>query len=174
MLDSLITSKTRMKLLLKFFLNKENTSYLRHLENEFGESTNAIRLELNRFESAGLLTTEYIGNKKYFRANIQHPLYPDINNILIKTIGIDRIIEQITSNIGDLKQTYLIGDLALGKDSKVIDLLLIGDNLNSSYVLSMVEKAEKYLSRKIRFLILTNQEKEEYLKDHPALLIWNG
>ena len=173
MLDSLITSKTRLKLLLKFFLNKENTSYLRNLENEFGESTNAIRLELNRFESAGLLTTEHIGNKKYFRANIQHPLFPDIHSILRKTIGIDRIIEQITLNVGDLKQTYLIGDLALGKDSKVMDLLLIGDNLDSSYVLKLVEKAEKHLSRKIRFLILSSHEKEEYLKDHPALLIWN-
>lgn len=174
MLDSLITSKTRLKLLLKFFLNEETTSYLRNLESEFGESTNAIRLELNRFEEAGLLTTEKIGNKKYFRANIKHPLFPDINSILRKTIGIDRIIEQITSNIGDLNQTYLVGELALGKDSKVIDILLVGENIDSSYVLNLVKKAEKHLSRKIRYLILSNAEKEEYLKGHKALLIWSA
>ena len=50
MLDTLITSKTRIKLLLKFFLNAQTKSYLRSLEGEFGESTNAIRLELNKFE----------------------------------------------------------------------------------------------------------------------------
>jgi hypothetical protein len=47
MLQALITSRTRIKLLLKFFLNSSNTSYLRDLAAEFGESTNAIRLELN-------------------------------------------------------------------------------------------------------------------------------
>jgi len=154
MLESLITSKTRLKLLLKFFLNKDNKSYLRNLEAEFGESTNAIRHELNRMESAGLLTTEHIGNKKYFRANVQHPLFPDINNIIRKTIGIDQIIDRVVSKMGDLKQTYLLGELALGNDSGVIDLLLVGEDIDRAYVTQLVEKAEKHLSRKIRFLIL--------------------
>ena len=58
MLDSLITSKTRIKLLLKFFLNSSMKAYLRGLAEEFGESTNAIRLELNHLEEAGLLKSE--------------------------------------------------------------------------------------------------------------------
>ena len=69
MLDTLITSKTRIKLLLKFFLNSNSSSYLRGLESEFGESSNAIRLELNKFEKAGLLTTTTNGNKKMFKAD---------------------------------------------------------------------------------------------------------
>jgi len=76
MLDTLISSQTRLKLLLKFFLNSSTSSYLRDLESEFGESTNAIRLELNRFEQAGLLSSASIGNKKMFSANTQHPLFP--------------------------------------------------------------------------------------------------
>ena len=82
MLDTLITSKTRIKLLLKFFLNGNTSSYLRNLESEFGESSNAIRLELNKFEEAGLLNTSLEGNKKLFKANTQHPLFKDIHNIL--------------------------------------------------------------------------------------------
>ena len=80
MLDSIITSKTRVKLLLKFFLNSQTKSYLRNLEQEFGESTNAIRLELNRLEGADLLRSEVTGNRKYFKANTEHPLFNDINN----------------------------------------------------------------------------------------------
>lgn len=91
MLDSLISSKTKLKLLLKFFLNSSNTAYLRNLENEFGESTNAIRLELNKFEESGLLNSYFERNKKIFKANTQHPLYPEINSILKKYIGIDKI-----------------------------------------------------------------------------------
>jgi len=53
-LDSLITSQTRVKLLLRFFLNPESRSYLRELAEEFGESTNSVRVELNRLTEAGL------------------------------------------------------------------------------------------------------------------------
>ena len=84
MLDTLITSKTRIKLLLKFFLNSNASSYLRNLEGEFGESTNGIRLELNKFEKAGLLSSRISGNKKLYSANTAHPLFNDIHNILLK------------------------------------------------------------------------------------------
>lgn len=174
MLQSLITSKTRVKLLLKFFLNKETKSYLRNLETEFGESTNAIRLELNRFESAGLLTAEFSGNKKFFQANAQHPLFSDIHNILKKTIGIDQVIERVTSNIGDITETYMVGDLAIGKDSNILDLILIGENIDNSYVSNLIQKAEKHIERKIRFLVLSESEKKEYLSNNRSLLIWKA
>ncbi|PIO48027.1 MAG: transcriptional regulator, partial [[Chlorobium] sp. 445] len=64
MLDSLVTSKTRIKLLLKFFLNQETRAYLRGLAEEFGESTNAVRVELNRLTEAGFLTTRDDGRTK--------------------------------------------------------------------------------------------------------------
>ena len=64
MIEALISSKTRIKLLLKFFLNSSNRAYLRGLEEEFVESTKAIRLELNNLEKAGMLSIDVHGNKK--------------------------------------------------------------------------------------------------------------
>jgi len=93
-LDTLITSKTRIKLLLRFFLNSNTSSYLRNLEADFEESTNAIRLELNRFEKAGLLISGMERNRKVFKANTNHPLFPDINNILRKYVGFDQIVDK--------------------------------------------------------------------------------
>ena len=81
MLETLISSKTRIKLLLKFFLNSKTTAYLRSLESEFGDSTNAIRLELNRLEKAGMLSSFMQGNKKMFTANTQHPLFSEVHNL---------------------------------------------------------------------------------------------
>ena len=95
MIETLISSKTRIKLLLKFFLNGNNKGYLRGLEAEFGESSNAIRIELNRLEDAGLLTSSLQGNKKIFTADQQHPLYEDIHNILVKYTGLDKIVERV-------------------------------------------------------------------------------
>ncbi|WP_347841410.1 ArsR family transcriptional regulator [uncultured Draconibacterium sp.] len=160
--------------MLKFFLNKETTSYLRNLENEFGESSNAIRVELNRLEAANLLSSSFRGNKKYFQANDEHPLYQEINSILKKTVGLDKIIEKVTSNIGNLQKAYVTGDLAKGKDSSVIDLLLVGDSIDSSYVAALTSKAEKLIHRRIRFLCIQEQERDEYLKNSPALLLWKN
>lgn len=174
MIESLITSKTRIKLLLKFFLNSQTKSYLRSLESEFEESTNSIRVELNRLESAGLLDTSTEGNKKMFFANIKHPLFNDINNILKKFVGIDQIIEQITSQIGDLEAAYLTGEFAMGKDSHIIDLTLIGYNLDRAFIEQLVLKAETLISRRIKYLILSKEEMKQYYHNKPILLIWQS
>lgn len=175
MLEALITSKTRLKLLLKFFLNSSNVSYLRGLEPEFGESTNAIRLELNRFEKANLLVTSTQGNKKLYRANTKHPLFPEIHNLLLKHTGINKIIDKVIDNIGDITEVYLVGDLALGKNSKIIDLWFIGKQIDSIYILNLVEKTEKLISKKIRYVILSINELAEFKatkNDDEMLLLW--
>jgi len=159
MLDTLITSKTRIKLLLKFFLNSKNSAYLRNLESEFGESTNAIRQELNKFEEAGLLTSEISGNKKLFMANINHPLFGDIRNILMKYTGLDQIIEQVINKLGDIQQVYLTGELSKGIDSRIIDLVIVGD-INREYMLKLIERTEEIVNKKIRYLIYSTEEFE--------------
>lgn len=174
MLETIITNKTRLKLLLKFFLNKQIKGYLRGLEKEFGESTNAIRVELNRMEDAGLLVSSFSGNKKYFQANAEHPLYSEINSILKKTVGIDKIINNVILNIGDLQQAYITGDLAMGKDSTTIDLLLIGNSIDKRYVSVLIKKLEQLIHRKIRFLILSDAEKVEFLANNNSLFIWRA
>lgn len=159
MLDTLITSKTRIKLLFKFFLNSKTSSYLRNLETEFGESTNAIRVELNKFEEAGLLETRTSGNKKVFSANTKHPLFVDIQNILMKYTGLDKIIEQVINRLGNVKEVYLVGDLAKGLDSPIIDLILVGD-IEKNYLINLVEKVEKLIHKKIRFVAFSVSEFE--------------
>lgn len=157
MIDALISSKTRIKLLLKFFLNSSTTAYLRSLESEFGESSNGIRIELNRLEDAGLIESSTSGNKKIFQANKRHPLFQEIHNILLKHIGLDQIIETVVQRMGDVRKVYLVGDFSRGLDSQIIDLLFIG-TFDIGYLANLVEKAEKLIGRKIRYLIYSEQE----------------
>ncbi len=175
MLESLITSKTRIKILLKFFLNSKNTAYLRSLEPDFGESTNAIRHELNRFEKAGLLLADQKGNKKVYRVNTEHPLFPDIRSLLVKHVGIDKILDKVVSKLGNLKTVYLVGELAKGNDSKIVDLWFVGNDIDKSYLLSLVEKAEEVIERKIRYLIIKENELVDFLQSkspNEVLLLW--
>jgi hypothetical protein len=176
MIDTLISSKTRIKLLLKFFLNSQNTGYLRSLEEEFGESSNAIRLELNRFEKAGFLESAAEGNKKIFSVNTKHPLFLDIKSILMKMTGLEYVVDYVLQRIGDLDKVYLVGNLSQGKDTQIIDLVLVGDNLNKMFLLEQIEKAEKKIGKKIRFVHYCKGEFElNKIKEpgmHP-LLIWS-
>lgn len=176
MIEDLISSKTRIKLLLKFFLNSNTTSYLRSLESEFGESTNAIRLELNKMEGAGMLNSFQEGNKKYFKANPLYPLYQEIHSILLKYIGIDQILDNILKRLGLLERAFLTGTFAQGRDSGVIDLILVGQ-LDKSYLIQLVEKSEKLIKRKIRYVIYDNEEelRNGWSSFHPEpYLIWSA
>ena len=165
MLSTLITSKTRIKLMIKFFLNSTSSSYLRGLESEFGESSNAIRLELNRFEKAGLLISNNSGNKKYYRANDSHPLFSDINNIVRKFVGLDVIVDKVVNKLGDLDKVFLCGDFARGIDCSIIDLIFVGNTIDRKYLMNLVEKVEKLITRRIRYIVYSGAEFEAYLKE---------
>lgn len=171
MLETLISSKTRVKLLFKFFLNSNTRGYLRGLESEFGESSNAIRLELNRLESAGMLSSEVEGNKKYFSANTKHPLYNEIRNILLKQIGLDHVVEDVIERLGKVEKVYLTGSFAKGIDSQIIDLILIGD-IDKEYLLKLIEKVENLIKRKIRFIIFSSEEFQKVSLESEPLLLW--
>jgi len=175
MLDSLITSQTRIKLLKKFFLNRSTKAHLRGLESEFGESSNAIRIELNRFEDAGLLSSLRDGNKKVYQANPKHPLYKDIHTLILKETGIDRVIDKVIHRIGSPLSVYLTGDFARGKDSPVIELILVGAEIDREYLARKVVQAEELVGRKVSYIVLEPLEAGRYLakfKPCDLLPIW--
>jgi hypothetical protein len=174
MLESLITSKTRIKILYRLFLNTENSGYLREMEKEFNESSNSVRLELNKMKEAGMLIAIPDKNKIKYKANTGHPLYESINNMLRKTVGIDQLVDRITSRIGNLESAYLTGQFAAGHDSDTIELVLVGNDLDQKFIDNLVGKAEKMMERKIVYMIFTPEQLDYFLKDHDKLLIWKN
>lgn len=156
MIDTLISSKTRIKLLMKFFINGQTSAYLRSLEEEFGDSTNSIRLELNRLEKAGMLDSKSEGNKKLFSANQKHPLFFDIQRIVMKHVGLDHIIDQTVEKLGKLERIYLTGDFARGKNSPIIDLVFVGQ-INQNFLIELLSRSEKAINRKIRYLVYNDE-----------------
>ena len=174
MLDTLITSKTRVRLLLKFFLNPETKAYLRELSAEFNESTNSIRVELNRLTDANLLQSSRNGRTVLYRANRNHTLFGDIKNVVRKYVGLDRLGEDLVTELGDIDAAYITGDYARGIDSGLIDLVLVG-NVNQNELQRLLDKTGRAINRKIRPLFLDREEFEK-LRDHleidMALPVW--
>lgn len=176
MLNSLITSQTRIRLLKKFFLNSNTTAHLRGLEAEFGESSNGIRIELNRFEDAGLLNSSIEGNKKLYQANEEHPLFADIHNIILKETGLDKVIEKVIHRVGELICMYLTGDFAHGRDGQIIELILVGNNIDKEYLERKIKQAEEMVGRSVICTVLDPLQAETELKNFKPcdlLPLWN-
>ncbi|KPQ19478.1 MAG: PaaX-like protein [Algoriphagus marincola HL-49] len=153
MLDSLVTSKTRIKLLLKFF-SHANSGYLRSLAKEFDESTNSVRVELNRLADAGLLVAEDEGKTKMYKANEGHPFFQEIKNMVSKFLGLDDLMERIVKRMGEVEKAYIVGDYAQGIDSGTVQMVLIGKNLDREYLDFIREKTYEKVSRKVEVEIL--------------------
>ena len=174
LLDSLITSKTRIKLLLKFFLNPGTKAYLRGLATEFGESTNAIRVELNRLTEAKILKSVHSGRTVQYLANKEHSFFKDMQSVVKKFVGLDKVAEELAAKLGDIQAAYVIGDYAKGNDSGLIDLVLVGQ-VDDEKLKEVTKKTEELIDRKIRTLVLapTDLEKlQSRLDIEHALFIW--
>ncbi len=161
MLDSLITSKTRLRLLVKFFINPKNHSHLRGLAEEFGESTNAIRKELNNLTEAGYLQKTSDKNKISYSANSGHPLFDHLQGIIRKYIGLDTVVEEVLERMGDVQGVVLTGDYANGLDTGTIDIDIIGEKLNGDYLDQLAEKIENLIDRKVSFTLVSAKENKQ-------------
>ena len=160
MLNSLITSKTRLRMLIKFFVSAANKGYLNGLANEFNESTNSIRKELNNLSDAGYLLKSKQNNKVIYNADIKHPLFKVLQKIVRQHLGLEEIVETVISRMGDLEIIALTGDYAKGIDSGIIEIVVIGDDVNKDYLENIKIKIKDKISREVDFIITKKVPKD--------------
>ena len=176
MLETLITSKTRIKLLLKFFSNSKASAHLRGLAKEMDESTNAVRLELNKLSEAGILVSRSAGNTIQYQANEKHPLFPELSSLVRKYLGLDQVVENLVRRLGDVHLAIVTGDYAKGKDSGTIDLLVVG-NIDTVLLDYLVQKTEMIINRKILPTVLDQAGFQIWKQQHDlqeSIVLWNG
>ena len=170
LLRPLFTSKTRLKLLLRFFLNQNLSGYLQGLSKELDENTNSVRLELNRLKEAGLLSAEEQGRRKVYSVNTAHPLTTDLSNMLRKVTGIDQLVDRVVSRIGDtLQQVWITGALAMGINSEELEVTLVGQALDTHYLGELMDKVETLIEKTISWQVRSSGAEIDI---ESALLVW--
>lgn len=160
MLEHLITSKTRLRLLVKFFINAANEGYLRGLAVEMNENTNAIRKELNNLNEAGYLIRQEDHGKVIYKANKQHPMFGLLQKVVRKYVGLDTIVERVVERTGEVRRIIVTGDYARGIDSGTIEVAVEGDEMNESYIKGVVRKLEKEIQKNIQISFMSQFEGE--------------
>ena len=169
MLGELITSKTRLRLLIKFFISHANRGYLNGLATEMGESTNSIRKELNHLQGAGYLEKVKVDNKVEYKANTNHPLFDVLQKVVLKHLGLEDVVDTVLERMGDVEQIILVGDYAKGKDSGLIEVFLIGQGLNMDYIAQLEDKIEKIIKRRVSFYLAS-----KFLADRGHIVLFNS
>ena len=167
MLGELITSKTRLRLMIKFFISQANRGYLNGLASEMGESTNAIRKELNHLYGAGYLKKVKSDNKVEYKANTKQPLFSVLRKVVLKHLGLEDMVETILGRMGNVKEIILVGDYAKGIDSGKIEVFLIGENLDMEYIAQLEDKIEKLIKRKVSFYLAN-----KFLSDQQNIVLF--
>lgn len=171
--DALITSKMRVRILMRLFLDAGNQAYLRELANEFSASPGHVNKELLQLAAAGLLDSKQQGRQILYRANAKHPLFPELRSMVRKALGMDHILESIVHRLGALDEAYLIGDYALGKDSGTVELVLVGE-IDHANLYDLRKKTERHLGRRIAAQVVTRAEFDE-VEEHrfrPRVLLF--
>ena len=153
--------------MIKFFISQANRGYLNGLANEMGESTNAIRKELNHLQSAGYLEKVKVDNKIEYKANIEHPLFEVLQKVVFKHLGLEDVVETVLDRMGDVDQIILVGDYARGNDSGLIEVFLIGKELNMEYIAQLEEKIENLIGRKVSFYLAS-----KFLSDRDHIVLF--
>lgn len=161
-LQHIISGKIRLRLLMKFFLNPENQVYLRGLAREFEVSTNTVRQELEKLSESGVIKSTREKQKRFFMANIKHPLYNSIRQMLLHHTGVETVFEEVIRKLGKVDLVYLTGPLARGNDTSILDVILVGD-VDRNFLNRLIVKAEAITGKKIRIARYT---KEEWSPDH--------
>ena len=166
MLQSLLSSRVRVKLLTCFFTHPEERFYARALSRQFEEHYNAVWQELNNLAQIGLLISEQNANVKYYHLNPEFPIYDELRRIILKTSGLGGALREALAHLGAVEWAFIYGSVAAGEEDLLsdIDLMLVGE-IDLLTLSEVVARLEEQLRREINYLALTRAELAQRLRD---------
>lgn len=139
--------------MIKFFSNPKNQGHLRGLAEEFGESTNSIRKELNHLSEAGLLLKIADNNKIDYKANTDHPLFSNLHDLIQKYLGFDKLLATVLERMGDVNEVALVGDYAKGLHTGKLKVQISGEEVNGEYLERLSERIKELIDKEVEFQV---------------------
>jgi len=158
--EALFTSKARLAVLELLCLRAGERFYLREIAARTRLPVRAVQRELSRLEAVGLLTSRAEGNRRYFRANRQSPVFSDLRALLLKTVGLgDLLRNQLEGARPEILSAFIFGSYARGADSAPsdIDLMIIGSGTGRSLA-RLLAPAREALGREINPVLMSRAE----------------
>lgn len=170
MLLRLFASRTRVDLLTLFFSHPDRRLYVRQISRELKRDISGIKRELDNLEKAGVVTSEKIGNLRYYSVNRSSPLFPEIKGIIAKTAGVQTVIKEALERIEGIRWALLYTTNPRSEEGlNPLELLLIGP-LDLVKVNQTITTLERRLSREINYLVFDESDfRKRTAEDDPFI-----
>jgi len=157
-ISNALFSKVQQRVLALIFSYPERSFYTSEIVRRIQSGTGAVERELLRLEHSGLVSVERIGNQKHFRANLESPVFAELQSLVLKTVGLTEPLRKALQPYSNkIKAAFVYGSVAKGSDTarSDIDLMIIGDDLTYSDLYGALQDAESFLRRKVSPLFLS-------------------
>jgi len=169
MLETLLGSKLRAKVLGWLFSHPDERYFVRQLTALVNEDSTNVSRELTRLEKTGILVKNTEGKQKYYQANRQSPLFNELHGLMLKTVGVADIIKKaLEPRMADIKLAFIFGSVARSTDDRRsdIDLMMVG-KISFGDAVSLLTPAEQKLGREVNLVVYPIAEfKKKVKEDH--------
>lgn len=159
MLEQLIGSRTRVKLLKIFLSNPDKDYFVRELTRKIKERINSVRRELENLETIGLISSQQTGQKKFYRVDSSFILFSELRALILKSqLTVERDLAKSLRSVGQISYLALTGIFTDIEDAQT-DILIVG-KVNRIKLRKLINKFSRELDKRIRFTIMTKKEFE--------------
>ena len=168
-LGEILSSNIRAEIFRNLFGDTKQSLHLREITRRTGFAVGTVQQEINKLQRLDIITRIKDGNRVYYKANTEHPLYPDIRNLVIKTSGLVDLLKKTLSSDTKIKIAFIFGSFARKEERATsdIDLIVIGD-IGLRKLTGLFMNITDKLGREINPYRLTENEfiKRKREKDH--------
>ncbi len=170
-LKALVGSTGRAKLLAHFFLHPGKAFHIRELARLIDESPGSLLRDLRRLEAIQLLQTERVGNQVRYSLDQKHPLYRDLQRMILKTTAVDAVLREALQSVRGIELAVLYGSFARGEATSRsdLDLMIIGDATDRALA-PAIAKAEQFLGREVSYTRYPREEAREKIRQRNSFV----
>jgi len=128
LLAELLSSRVRAEIFRLLFDGREDELHMRELERRSGSAIGTIQTEVSKLSRLGLVLRRRDGNRLYYRANLDHPVYPDVLGLVTKTVGVVGLLREALVECSDVEFAFIFGSMARGEETagSDVDLMILG------------------------------------------------
>lgn len=158
--DALFT-KTQQRVMRVLFGQPERSFYATELIRDAGTGSGAAQRELARLERSGLIEARRVGRQKHYQANAASPLFSELRNIVLKTVGLAEPLRDALKPVSSaIRAAFVYGSVAQATDQATsdIDLMIISDSLTYGDVFGALDKVTRAVGRKVNPTVYTAAE----------------
>jgi predicted nucleotidyltransferase len=169
LLAEILSSKIRSEIFRMLFGVSGEALHMREIERRSGLSIGTIQQELKKLVRLDLIKKRKDGNRLYYEANREHPIYPDIRNLVLKTVGLADFFREALKANPNIKLAFVFGSIARHdeKEKSDVDLMIIGD-IGMRQLTGLLSGVSGQIGREINPHILRIKEflKRKNAEDH--------